>query len=121
MMRTRYVVAAMLVLGLLSTVLSACDDGNASLPRRDPPARSAPVETGPRLTGGEAAAKVEAEFRRARLRVTATGISFACDAEDYNRITRDWIVLCVLTGPGPGREHYRVRVDDATGLVSVIE
>ncbi|MEX2159550.1 MAG: hypothetical protein WEB04_09140 [Dehalococcoidia bacterium] len=89
-------------------------------PRRDPPSRSLPVDTGPRLTGGEAAAKGEAYLRRELSERGTTGISLACDAEDFNTGTEDWIVLCVLAGPARAAD-VRLRVDDATGLVTLIQ
>lgn len=112
------VLAAAVAVGV---VLELQDNADASSsPRRDQPVRSEPVDTGPRLTGGEAAAKADAYLRRELSERGTTGISLACDAEDYNSITQDWIVLCVLAGPARAAD-VRLRVDDATGLVSVIQ
>ena len=74
------------------------------------------------LTSGEAAGKADALSRKLILEadVPTVEISFTCETEDYNDRSRDWIVRCAFSGPGP-MLVYRMRVNDRTGTVSLID
>jgi len=49
-----------------------------------------------------------------------TGVSVACDPEEFNDLSKNWIVLCGFTRADKPPLFYRFRVDDRTGTISDI-
>ena len=82
-------------------------------PIRIVPAQQQPSE--PFLTGGEAAAKANAKVREGVSEAGRSDLSVACDADEYNSQTRNWIVLCIVAGPQNSLELW-YKVDGLTGL-----
>jgi hypothetical protein len=115
-------VVGSVVLGGLAVALST-DTESEPPPIIVPNRTEAPATpSGPFLTGAEAAAKAEGTLRQAV--VNATGrqdLSYACDAEDYNSRTHQWIVGCLVPGPQNAIINFRFTVDDRTGAVSVVK
>jgi len=82
-----------------------------------------PTQSGPRLTGAEAAGMAERKVREEVLPLAAeqgvTGVSIFCEPEDFNEGSQSWIVLCYLDGRNSSFS-YRFKVDDRTGDISDI-
>jgi len=70
-------------------------------------------DSDPLLTGGEAAANVEARWRE------FPDVVVSCDAEDFNARTGNWIVKC--TFGSERRVTQRFSVADRTGKVLTTE
>ncbi len=104
----------MLLAGTVSGTLYASgfwdDDAVVSIT----PARPQPEKL---LTGGEAAAKANAEMLNS---LTRRDLSITCRPDDHNTQTRDWIVVCTVAGPQSVIEAW-FRVDDRTGYVEFIQ
>lgn len=108
-------------------IFATSGSGEDSEPVRQAPAvtirpTARAIETGPLLTGGQAAGKVEAAFRETAAYddFLQTGGNVLCSPEDYNDLTATWILLCVLTVRG-NTLTVRAEVDDRTGAVSILQ
>ncbi len=71
------------------------------------------------LTPGEAAAKASASVRGAVSETGRSDLSAACKTDSYNANSKDWIVVCTVSGPQNVLEFW-YSVDDYSGAVSSI-
>lgn len=118
------VIVGIAVISLASGDFESGDDGSVSPAQAAPTARpvratARPVRatpSGPRLTGAEAAGKVENLLRQSIAESGRRDLSYACDPEDFNDVTQKWIVACLVVGP-QNSTSIRFTVDDRTGTV----
>jgi hypothetical protein len=123
-------------LALLTVLLVAfaCSDSDQSESDDAPSSEESPSESAEplRLTGGEAAELARQRWladRYAQLGNNAESgrlaaelqTRIACDAEDFNEGTRNWIVLCTIELDAGDTTQFRWRVHDGTGEITEVQ